>query len=200
MKNLILTLVIFFSLNAFSQKSVEYVQFIDQLKTDATIDKNDKTVLNLLNDFYEQALQSDKGELNSDISERIQKLQTDKKAKNLQILNMFLVYQNHVSQTAAIGKQPDPNFQVNLMDDLEKEFKNVYGNVPVLIEIYKAEALNSNGQAKESAELIVKSLEKFPNSIPLKVYKYLDTKDENIKQDLVKNHSKHWMVLLFEIE
>lgn len=200
MKNLILLFLLLFSINAFSQKSDEYAKFIEQLNADTKTDKNDKTVLNLLNDFYEQALQSDKGELNPDIPERIQKIYSDKNAKNVQILNMFLVYQEHISQTSAAGKQPDPNFQINLMTDLETELKNVYGNIPVIISIYKAEALNSNGQTKESFETVSESLEKFPNSVPLKVYKYLDTKDEKIKQDLVKNHSNHWMVQQFGIE
>ncbi|MRM83904.1 hypothetical protein [Riemerella anatipestifer] len=200
MKNLLLVFFIFLSINIFSQKSEEYKQFIQQLKNDTKTDKNDKSVLKLLNDFYEQALQSEKGELNPDILDRIQKIYADKNSKNLQILNMFLMYQDHITKTAAVGKQPDSKFQVDLMDDLEAEIKSVYGECPVIIDIYKAEALNSNGQAKESAEIISKSLEKFPNSVPLKVYKYLDTKDEKIKQDLIRNHSRHWMVQQFEIK
>ena len=200
MKNLNLIFIFFLSINVFSQEGGDYTKFIEQLKTDTRSDKSDKAVLNLLNDFYEQALQSEKGELNPNISDRIQKLYADKNSKNMQILNMFLVYQEHISQTAAVGKKPDSNFQVNLMNSLETEVKNVYGDVPVIIEIYKAEALNSNGQTKESAEIISKNIEKFPNSIPLKVYRYLDNKDENIKQDLIKNHSNHWMVQQFEIK
>lgn len=200
MKNLIFIVLLFLSINVFSQKSDEYTKFIKQLKENTTTDTKDKTVLNLLNDFYEQALQSDKGELNPDITQRIKKLYEDKNTKNLQILNMFLTYQEHINQTAAAGKQPDSNFQVNLMTDLESEVKNIYGTVPVIVEIFKAEALNSNGQTKESAEIISKSLIKFPNSIPLKVYQYLDTKDEKIKEDLIKNHSNHWMIQQFGIK
>ncbi|MCK8143394.1 hypothetical protein MW871_15995 [Flavobacterium sp. I-SCBP12n] len=200
MKNLILILLLLISINSFSQKTDEYNKFIEQIKKDSKTDKNDETVLILLNDFYEQTLQSDIGELKPDIPERIQKLYSGKNSKNLQILNMFLAYQEHISQTAAVGKQPDPNFQINLINDLESELKNTYGNVPVIIKIYKAEALNSNGQNKESAELISKSLNEFPNSIPLKVYKYLDTKGEKIKEDLVKNHSNHWMIKQFGIK
>lgn len=55
-------------------------------------------------------------------------------------------------------------------------------------------------QTKESAELIDSSLKTFPNSVPLKVYKYLDTKNDQIKQDLVRNHSNHWMIQQFGIK
>jgi hypothetical protein len=51
----------------------------------------------------------------------------------------------------------------------------------LIITIYKAEALDANNQSKESAELISKSLIKYPNSIPLKVYNYVNTKDEKNK-------------------
>lgn len=200
MKNLILFILFFLSINIYSQRSEEYTKLIEQLKANAQVDKNDKTVFNILDDFYDQVLQSESGELKADIPERIQKIFSDKNAKNIQILKMFLVYQEHISQTAAAGKQPDPNFQVNLMTDLESEVKSVYGKVPVIIEIYKAEALNSNGQAKESAEMVSRSLEKFPDSIPLKIYKYLNTKDEKIKKDLITNHANHWMVQQFEIK
>ncbi|MDQ0476322.1 MULTISPECIES: hypothetical protein [Chryseobacterium] len=200
MKNLILFFLLLISLNLFSQNSEDYKTFIEKIKKDSKTDKADKTVYHLFNDFYEQGLQSDQGELSEDISQRIQKLYSDKKAKNLQILTMFLLYQNHITETAAVGKQPDPNFQINLIKDLESELKNTYGSVPIIINIYKAEALNSAGATKESAEIISNSLIQYPNSVPLKVYKYLDTKDEKIKKDLVDNHTNHWMVKQFGIK
>lgn len=199
MRKLILILLLLVSVNSFSQQSDEYKKIIEQIKKGSKTDKNDKTIYNLLNDFYEQALQSDKGELNPDIPQRIQKLYSDKKAKNLQILSMFLIYQEDITQTAE-EKNPEPNFQINLINDLETEVKNTYGIVPLIIKIYKAEALNGTGQKEEAAELISKSLDEFPNSVPLKVYKYLDTKDEKIKTELIKNHSNHWMVQQFGIK
>ena len=200
MKNLLLILLLCSSANAFSQPSREYKKFVEQIKKDAKTDKNDKTVYNLLHDFYEQALQSDAGELQPDVSQRIQTLYADKNAKNLQILTLFLTYQEHVSQNASNGSQPDPALQMLIMSDLASEIKNTYDTVPVIIKIYQAETLSSNGQPKEAADLISKSLVEFPNSIPLKVYTYLDTKDEKIKADLIKNHSNHWMVQQFGIK
>ena len=200
MKNLITIFFIIMSVSLFAQKQEAYLNFVKELKKDAKIDKTDKVVYNLLNNFYEETLQSDAGEMSPQTLEKIQNFYADKNSKNKQILNMFLAYQNHISETAAIGKQPNSKFQVDLMSDLEEEIKNIYGNVPVIILIYKAEALNSDGQSKESAKLIDSSLNSFPNSIPLKVYKYLDTKDEKIKEDLIKNHAKHWMVQQFGIQ
>lgn len=200
MKKLILIVFVLISFQSFSQQTEEYKTFIEQIKKDSKTDKNDKTVYNLLNDFYEQALQSDNGELKPEIPQRIQNVYADKNAKNVQILSMFLAYQEHVSQTSALGKPSDSDFQINLMIDLEREIKNTYGNIPVIIKIYKAETLNSNGQINEAAELISTSLIEFPNSVPLKVYKYLDSKDEKIKADLIKNHSTHWMVQQFGIK
>ena len=202
MKNLLFILSLFIQTVVFSQTitQTEYEKLITQTKEGVKIDKNDKTVLNLLSDFYAEALQSDKGELNQDIPKRIEKLYADKNAKNLHILNMFFAYQDHISQTAAVGKNPDANFQVKLMADLEREIQSLYGVVPVIIKIYKAESLSSSGQTKEAAEVVSTSLLEFPNSIPLKVYKYLGTKDEKIRKDLVENHPNHWMVQQFGIK
>jgi hypothetical protein len=69
----------------------------------------------------------------------------------------------------------------------------------VIISIYRVDALDANGKTKESMDLIAKSLSKFPNSILVKSYKYLSTKDIRVEEDLVRNHAAHWMVPQFEI-
>jgi len=200
MKKTILILFLIFTVNSFSQQSEEYTKFIEEIKHNFKSDKNDKTVFNLLNDFYEQVLQSDNGELNQNTLRTIQELYADHDAKNLQILSMFLAYQEHISESFGAGSEPDTTFQLNLLNDLESELDTVYGNIPVIIKIYKAEALNSAGQNQEYGELLRQSLIEFPNSVPLKVYSYLDTKDEKLKIDLIKNHSNHWMVQQFQIK
>ena len=200
MKNIIFIVLIFLSTNSFAQKSDEYLNFIKELKKETKIDQSDKTVFEILNNFYEEILQSETGEMKPETINKIQSFYSDNNSKNKHIINMFFAYQNHITETAAVGKQPNSKFQVDLICDLEEEIKNVYGNVPIIVLIYKAEALNSNGQTKEAASLISKSLNIFPSSIPLKVYKYLDSKDEKIKLDLIKNHSNHWMVQQFQIK
>jgi hypothetical protein len=200
MKKIILAGLLLISLNSFSQKNADYVSFVQQIKKDAKIDTKDQTVLNLLTDFYEQILQSESGELQASMSERIQKLYADKDAKNLHILNLFLAYQEHISQTAVDGKVPDATFQNNLLDDLETELQSTFGVVPVIIKIYKVEALQSAGKFSESSALLAKSLQEFPKSVPLKVYSYLDTRNESLKKELLSEHASHWMVQQFQIK
>ena len=113
---------------------------------------------------------------------------------------MFIAYQNNISDAVANGSIPDSKFQLELINDLQEEIKNTYSDIPVIVLIYNIEALSLDNQSKESANLIESSLKSFPNSIPLKVYKYLSSKDEKIKNDLVKNHSEHWMVQQFGIK
>lgn len=201
MKKLILFLFLIFAINSFSQQSEEYTKFIEEIKRDSKSDKNDKTVFDLLNNFYEQVLQSDNGELNQNTLQIIEELYADHNAKNLQILSMFLAYQQHISESfgAGAGSEPDTTFQLNLLNELESELEKVYGKVPVIVKIYKAEALNSAGQSQKYSELLKQSLIEFPDSVPLKVYSYLDTKDEKIKLNLIKEHSNHWMVKQFQI-
>ena len=198
MKKLILLFSLFVSISLFSQQS-EDDQIIAQLTENAIVDKTDKTILKLLDDFYDQALQSDKGELNTEIQDRIKKLYNDKQSKNMQILTMFLVYQEHINETAAVGKPADTNFQMKLLTRLENDLQGTYGKIPIIIYIYKAEALNSMGNRKESARIVSTTLNKFPDSIPLKVYQFMETKEPAIKEDLLKNHANHWMVKQFNI-
>jgi hypothetical protein len=73
----------------------------------------------------------------------------------MHLLTLFLTYQNHISETAS-AETSRPNFQINLITDLESELK-VHLSI-LIITIYKAEALDANNQSKESAELISKVL------------------------------------------
>lgn len=200
MKKIILFLFLIFTVNSFSQQSEEYTKFIEEIKRDSKSDKNDKTVFDLLNNFYEQVLQSDNGELNQNTLHMIEELYADPNAKNLQILSMFLTYQQLISESFGAGTEPDTTLQLNLLNDLESELEKVYGKVPVIVKIYKAEALNSAGQSQKYSELLKQSLIDFPDSVPLKVYSYLDTKDEKLKLNLINEHSNHWMVKQFQIK
>ena len=83
---------------------------------------------------------------------------------------------------------------------LESETKEVYGKLPAIIYIFKAEALDSGSKKEEAQITVVNGLKEYPDSIPLKVYSYLNTKDETLRQDLIKNHPRHWMVQQFEIK
>lgn len=200
MKKLSLILFFFISISITAQQPEDYKKYIDQLKKEAKTDPQDKAVFDLLQEFYNQVLQSDLGELNPDVSTKFEKLYQNPKAGNYYLLVMFMIYQDHITQTAAAGKMSNAKFQIDLMTDLETEFKTVYNKVPAIVYIYKTEAFNSDNQSAEALTAINNGLTAYPDSVPLKVYKYLNTQNPAIKNDLIKNHSNHWMVKQFEIK
>lgn len=177
----------------FGQYSPEQLDsIVSEWKKETTTDKNDRKVYELLNELYNQVLQSDKGELNSDMPGRINDFFTDRNSKNTHILSLFLFYQDYFAQPSY-----DPVYQLRLLTKLEKEIKEIYGEIPVIIYVYKVEALDSNHF--QSRDVIEEGLKKYPDSVPLKVYSYLSTKDESLKMDLIQHHSRHWMVQQFNI-
>jgi hypothetical protein len=193
-----LTIIFFFiTFNVFAQHDESR---INQLRKDTKIDSQDKVVFDLLEEFYIQGLQSDLGELNPNMPKKIDKIYHNKKTKNRHLLLMFMAYQEHISQTSAIGKKSNTKFQVELINDLAYEFKNIFNKIPAIIYIYKFEALDLSGQNEEAAKTIEEGLTEYPNSVPIKVYKFQISKDDAIKTDLISNHSDHWMVKQFEIK
>jgi hypothetical protein len=202
MRAIAVLILFLFSANVYSQTRVK--KFLDstlsQLKTQSQTDKNDLNVFSLLESFYSEVLQSDKGELSPETAQKINTYARDGKIKNKHLLILFLMYQDHISQTAAQGKRPNAEYQVACINLLESEMQSIYQKVPTIVYIYKAEALHSSGRNSEAMSLVDASLKKNPTSIPLKIYKYLDSRDENIKRDLVENHSGHWMVQQFGIK
>ncbi|WBV59447.1 hypothetical protein PFY12_10295 [Chryseobacterium camelliae] len=200
MKNLVLIFFIFINLSLFAQNNPSIKDIYQELKKQSSIDKSDQTVYNLLTAFYEKSLQADQDEMTSEDIQQIERLVADPSTKNLHILMLFLMYQQHISKTAAVGKKPDSDFQIETMNILESETREIFGKVPAIIYIYKAEALESGNRKEDSQNTIILGLKEYPDSIPLKVYSYLNTKDSTLKNDLIKNHSKHWMVQQFDIK
>ncbi|UMQ40376.1 hypothetical protein MKS83_13315 [Chryseobacterium sp. Y16C] len=199
MKKFVLIFFIMINLSLYAQKA-SIKDIYPDLKKKSQIDKSDKTIYNLLTTFYEKNLQADQEEMTPEDIQQIEKLVSDPNTKNLHILMLFLMYQQHISKTAAVGKKPDADFQIETMNILENETKDIFGKIPAIIYIYKAEALESGHRKDESQNTIIQGLKEYPDSIPLKVYSYLNTKDNTIKDDLIKNHSRHWMVQQFEIK
>ncbi|MCE3075324.1 hypothetical protein [Chryseobacterium gwangjuense] len=200
MKNFVLIFFVFINLSLFAQSNPSIKDIYPEIKKQSQIDKSDKTIYNLLTTFYEKNLQADQEEMTPEDIQQIEKLVSDPNTKNLHVLMLFLMYQQHISKTAAVGKKTDSDFQIETMNILENETKEIFGKVPAIIYIYKAEALESGNRREESQNIITQGLKEYPDSIPLKVYSYLNTKDSTLKSDLIKNHSKHWMVQQFEIQ
>lgn len=200
MKKLVLLLFFFFGIYAFSQTAAAAKEVFEKIKKESKIDGNDKTIYNLLDEFYDKNLQAENDEMTSETVEKIQRVASDPNTKNLHVLILFLMYQQHISQTAMVGKKPNPEFQIETMRLLENETKEIYGKVPVIIYIYKYEALDSGNKKDEAKAAALQGLKEYPDSVPLKVYSFLNTKDDKIKNDLIKNHPNHWMVKQFGIQ
>jgi hypothetical protein len=202
MRVIIFLSFIFLSATLTAQSSAKNFvdSIVNKLKKQSKTDNNDVRVFSILESFYNEALQSDEGELSQITVQKINGYVNDGRIKNKHLLTLFLMYQDHISQTAARGKRPNTEYQLACIQRLETEMQNVYQKVPAIVYVYQAEALQSAGRVVEAKALIAASLEKVPNSIPLKVYRYLDSKDEELRKDLVLNHAKHWMVRQFGIK
>ncbi|MGC5746880.1 hypothetical protein [Chryseobacterium sp. NFX27] len=200
MKKLILTIFFCIGLNTFAQTGNQVKDIFLKIKQESNIDRNNKAVYDILDEFYTKSLQAENDEMTPETVQRIEKLASNPDTKNLHILLLFLMYQQHLSRTSMAGKTPDTEFQTEAMKLLENETKGIYGKVPVIIYIYKAEALDGAGKKEDAKAAVDQGLKEYPDSVPLKVYSYLNTKDEVLRNDLVKNHPNHWMVLQFGIK
>ncbi|MCL9806835.1 hypothetical protein NAT51_14970 [Flavobacterium amniphilum] len=187
-------LLLFLAFNAFGQHNEERLV---KFRNMTTIDSNDETVFNLLQELYSQILQSDSGELDPSMGKKTNKLYQSEKTKNRHLLILFMAYQSHITETAAAGKKPNTGLQLGLSADLTYEFKNIYNKIPAIVYIYRYEALDSGGQKEEAVKVIEEGLSAYPDSVPLKIYKYLNSKDQALKEDLFLHHHNHWMVKQF---
>jgi len=200
MKKLILGTLLCLSVTIFAQSGNSMASILQKIKSQSKIDTQDKTVYDLMNEFYQKNLQADNDEMTPEFTHKLQKSVSDSNTKNIHLLYLFLMYQQHISQALAEGKNPNPVFQIETMHLLESETKEVYGKLPAIIYIFKAEALDSGSKKEEAQMTVASGLKEYPDSVPLKVYSYLNTKDENLRKDLTQNHPNHWMVQQFGIK
>jgi hypothetical protein len=200
MKKLMLIVIFCFGLNTFAQSGNQVKDIFLKIKQESKIDRNDKAVYDLLDEFYTKSLQAENDEMTPETVQKIEKLASNPDTKNLHILLLFLMYQQHLSRTSMVGKTPDTEFQIEAIKLLENETKDIYGKIPAIIYIYKFEALDGGGKKEDAKATVDQGLKEYPDSVPLKVYRYLNTKDEVLRNDLVKNHPNHWMVLQFGIK
>ena len=199
-KLLIIILTLTCSIANAQNNNDSYLKTFDDLKSKSKIDKSDTTSLEIINNFYHDVLQSDKGELGSNTINKLQKFMTSPDAKNKYLIEIFLMYLQHISETAAKNLKTNPDFQVANMKYLKSEFEELYRRTPAIIFIYNSEALESAQRIEEAKKEVLDGLNTYPNSIPLKVYHYLGTKNEEIKKDLITNHTNHWLVIQSNIK
>ncbi|MEF9480074.1 hypothetical protein OWR28_22275 [Chryseobacterium sp. 1B4] len=77
---------------------------LQNIKSHSKIDSQDRAVYNLMDEFYQKNLQADNDEVTPELAHRIQKAVSDPNTKNIHLLYLLLMYQQHISQTVAEGK------------------------------------------------------------------------------------------------
>lgn len=168
------------------------------VKKKTKIISSDKMVLSLLDKMYEKTLQADELELDQKTMEEYVSYQVDTSLSNRHIMLLFDNYQTIITETAAKGKEAPAEICVPLMRALSKECLSLYKVIPVIVCIYMGEALHSAGMMDEARQHFKRSLQLYPNSIPLQVYNYRLEQDPVKKKEqlatLKKKYAGHWMV------
>jgi len=195
-----IALLLFFGTISAQNEIDEYINaVIIESKNTYPVDPKDLTMKNIFDQFYNEVLQNDSGQISEDLLNKIALMVESPSTKNMQIMNLLLVFQDYINDVSENPAALNPEFQLKIVNAIENEFIILKQDIPALVYVYKIEALQTNDKFDESDKLIEVSLQKFPNSVPIKTYKYLATEDENVKNDLVKNHSNHWFVKQLDI-
>lgn len=173
----------------------------NEINNAAITDSKDFRVYNLLENFYNEVLQDEKGELSEKTIATITELMENDAVPNWNILFMFMTYQQHISETAAVGKSANIGFQLLATDLLAKECLKIYKKLPAVVAIYQGEAFMSAEKTDQATAVYKQLLAEKPNCIPAKIYIYMLSNDvaekTKIFADLTKNSPNHWMVMEF---
>lgn len=179
----------------------EYINtvIVDSKNTNP-VDAKDLTMKNLFDQFYNEVLQDESGQISEDLLNKITVMVESPSTKNMQLMNLLLVFQDYINEVSENPSSLNSEFQLKIVEAMENEFINLKQDVPAIIYVYKIEALQTSEKFDESDKLIEVALKKFPNSVPIKAYKFLATEDENVKNDLIKNHPNHWFVKQLDLK
>lgn len=200
-KILTIVLLMFFGTISAQNEIDEYINtVIVESKNTNPVDVKDLTMKNLFDQFYNEVLQDESGQISEDLLNKITVMVESPSTKNMQLMNLLLVFQDYINEVSENPSSLNSEFQLKIVEAMENEFINLKQDVPAIIYVYKIEALQTNEKFDESDKLIEVALKKFPNSVPIKAYKFLATEDENVKNDLIKNHSNHWFVKQLDLK
>lgn len=168
------------------------------VKSHANISQNDHSLLSVLNDVYEQMMQSDEGRPDEHTIAEYHRYQTDTTLANRHIALLFDHYQTLLNITDAEKEKMPSAVCLPLMKSLAGECNSLFRHIPAIVCVYMGETLMHAGMTDQARDHFNTSLKYYPNSIPLKVYstKLETNKSKKKKQlaELKKNHGKHWMV------
>jgi len=181
---------------SFSQEEQGIKKMISTITKNAIRDSTDKTVYHLMDELFQGILQSDNLNVSQETIAKIDKIMKSDQVKNKHLLMLFLLYQNVVEQSVRTDTS-NQQIKLEILHTLSDEYSNLYNQIPVIIYIYLAESYKANKQHEEVVKTLNVSRKIYPDAIPLKVYQYMETKDETLKSDILKNHKDHWLVKQF---
>lgn len=195
-----LVLILFFGTISAQNDIDEYLNsVITESKNIYATDASNLEMNQLFNEFYEAVLQSELGEIKEDLVNKITTLVENPETKNMHLMSLFLILQNYLDEVNENADIINTEFQLKIVSQLENEFIALKQEVPVLIYVYKIEALQSNEMYTEADFVTENAFKKFPNSVPIKVFQYLATNNDSIKKDLLENNKNHWFVKQLEL-
>ena len=201
MKKTFFFLIFIFCLNTFGQKNNVFDSLsieLKKIKSNCKIKSNNKRALNLLDNLYNETMQSNISYLSEKTTSELKEFQNNRDIPNWHIFYLFNIYQNHIAESQNSNTQTNANFQIASMKLLSGELLETYKTIPPIILIYMGEALLSGNKIDAARNHFKMSFEFFPKSIPLKVYCYLLSNDIKEKEKLfneLKENSNHWMVI-----
>ena len=189
----------FFPAFSFSQET-SFVKGLSASMIDsAVIDSTDMAIYHWSEVFFMNNFQNDVQIINPKTRAMIDSLIKDPHAKNMHLIGLLMFSYEIIGNTI-----PPPNehtaYQVEINEEITKQFKNTYNRIPVLIYTFLAESYINNEQFDSLNKILPEARKQYPDAIPLKVYQYQQSKDPQLKEDLLKNHANHWLVKSYHIQ
>ncbi len=169
-----------------------------ELKSKTIIDSSDTRILKLLDNLFNESLQSDENSITEETVNLYKMFNEAGNIPNEHLFFLFTTYQYFVSEATRNPKLSNPDLQLWLINTLSEEMDTLFGVIPKMVAIYKGESLLATGQKSEAIKHFAKFIAIYPNAIPIKVYRFqLEsdfTKKEIMYNELKTKHTNHWMV------
>ncbi len=166
---------------------------LESVKKKCRADGRDKGVYRLMESLQNELLEADNGQLSDETIAAYKTYANDPTLHNSHIFYLFQRYQDE-------AENPDvtSDFQLGCMKLLSAECISTYKAIPAIVLVYMGEALMAAGMDQKAGEHFEMALSHYPDSVPIKVYRYSLAPDgpakENMKKHLLKKHPNHWMV------
>lgn len=151
----------FGSLNA--QNNIDdYVNaFVVDSKSSSKIDPKDLTVKKIYDSFYNEILQSKSGELSEEFATDLNIVIENSETKNIHLLSILFLFLEFVFQASENLASINSEIELKLIEKMETEFLALNQEIPVLVYIYKIQALHKSENFDEADKITDIAYEKF---------------------------------------